>query len=241
MGAAPPKGLHEYCAIVTEDGSEIFHGPSRTWYGSRRRQSEGAFENGELHGLWFFWHADTTAGSKGRFENGKRQGEWHFYEQVGNRKRRHVQVHFKDDILHGEWKARPVAKLGIKPELYEVRGHYKNGRKSGVWVHYNENGDPDEEIEYAYGKRHGRATYWHSPRNKKEEGQYRYGKREGTWTEMENRVPRYRRGEYVDDKKHGPWREYAADGELLSTVIYASGEVTGSLEEPTAVSEGPPR
>jgi len=240
MGAAPPEGLEQYCAIIAEDGSEIPHGPARTWYGSRRKESEGAFKNGKMHGLWFFWHADRTPGSKGRFEDGKRQGEWRFYEQVGNGKRRHVYVHFKDDVLDGEWKAKRVVEIGVTPELYEVEGRYENGKKSGVWVHYDENGYRDEEVEYSHGKQHGRATYWYSPGNKKEEGQYRFGKREGTWTEMEDRVARYRRGEYVNDKKQGPWREYGASGELLGTVYYDSGEVVGSLEEPTAVSEGPP-
>ena len=58
---------------------------------------------------------------------------------------------------------------------------------------------------------------------------------------MEDGVPRYRSGEYVNDKKHGPWREYGADGELLGTLIYASGEVASSPEEQTAVSEPPPQ
>jgi len=237
MGAAPPEGLEQYCAIVAEDGSEVFHGPSRTWYGSKRKESEGAFENGKPHGLWFFWHADGSAGAKGRFENGKKQGEWRVYQPVGNRKRRHVYVHFKDDIEHGEWKARQVAELGVTPQLYEVEGQYKNGKKSGSWVHYDKNGDRDEEIEYADGKRHGRATYWYPFGNKKEEGQYRYGKREGTWTEMEKRVPRYRRGEYVNDEKHGPWREYGADDELLGTVTYASGEVVSDPPLPRKPAE----
>ena len=30
IGAAPPKGLEQYCAIIAEDGSQILHGPSRT-------------------------------------------------------------------------------------------------------------------------------------------------------------------------------------------------------------------
>jgi antitoxin component YwqK of YwqJK toxin-antitoxin module len=225
MGAAPPKGLEQYCAIVAEDGSEVFHGPSRTWHGSRRRESEGAFENGKPHGLWFVWHADGTPGAKGRFEKGKKQGEWRFYERVGKTKRRHVYVHFKDDVEHGDWKAKQVVELGVSPQLPEIKGHYENGKKSGVWVHYDEKGHPDERIEYAHGKRHGPATYWYPFGNKKEEGQYRDGKREGAWTEMEDRVPRYRRGEYVNDKKHGPWSEYGAEGELLGTVIYDSGEV----------------
>ncbi|MBW1686704.1 MAG: toxin-antitoxin system YwqK family antitoxin [Deltaproteobacteria bacterium] len=241
MGAAPPEGLEQYCAIVAEEGSEVLHGPSRTWYRPGTKESEGAFKNGKLHGLWFVWHADGTADAKGRFVDGKKQGEWRFYEQVGNGKRRHVYVHFKDDIEHGEWKARQVAELGVTPRLYEVEGHYENGKKSGVWVHYDENGYRDEEVEYAHGKRHGPATYWHPFGKKKEEGQYRDGKREGTWTEMEDGVPRYRSGEYVDDKKHGPWREYGADGELLGTLIYASGELASSPEEQTAVSEPPPQ
>ena len=58
---------------------------------------------------------------------------------------------------------------------------------------------------------------------------------------MEERVPRYRRGEYVTDKKHGPWREFGADGELLGTLTYASGEVVASLEEQKAVSDPPPQ
>jgi antitoxin component YwqK of YwqJK toxin-antitoxin module len=219
MGAAPPKGLEQYCAIVAEDGSEVFHGPSRTWYRPGQKESEGAFKNGKPHGLWFVWHADGTADAKGRFEDGKKQGEWRFYEQVGNRKRRHVYVHFKDDIEHGKWQARQVVELGVTPRLNEVVGHYKNGKKSGVWIHFDKNGHRDEEIEYAYGKRHGPATYWYPFGNKKEEGQYRDGKREGTWTEI---------GEYVNDKKHGPWREYGADGELLGTLTYDSGEVVSA-------------
>jgi antitoxin component YwqK of YwqJK toxin-antitoxin module len=230
-GAAPPEGLEQYCAIVAADGSEVLHGPARTWYGSKRKESEGAFENGERHGLWFFWHADTTAAAKGRFEHGKRQGEWRFYEQVGDGKRRHIYVHFKDDVRHGEWKQKHISESGVTPQLYEVEGHYENGMKSGIWVHYDEYGDPDEEVEYAYGKRHGRAIYWYSPRKKKAEGQYRYGEREGTWTEIEENVPRYRRGEYVNDEKHGPWHEYGADDELLGTVTYDSGEVV-SVSDP---------
>ncbi|NIU63802.1 MAG: hypothetical protein GWN66_25665, partial [Pseudomonas stutzeri] len=128
MGAAPPKGLEQYCAIVAEDGSEVFHGPSRTWYRPGTKESEGAFKNGKPHGLWFVWHPDGTPEAKGRFENGEKQGEWRFYERVGGTKRRHVYVHFKDDVEHGEWKAKRAVELGVSPKLYEVEGHYENGR-----------------------------------------------------------------------------------------------------------------
>ena len=44
----------------------------------------------------------------------------------------------------------------------EFKGSYKNGKKNGKWMYWNENGQKDSEINYKNGKKDGVETEWFS-------------------------------------------------------------------------------
>ena len=62
----------------------------------------------------------------------------------------------------------------------EVQGNYKNGKKEGEWVSYDDNGQLLGKGSFKNGKRDGEWAYYHDGQlwNK---GNYKNGKKEGEW------------------------------------------------------------
>ena len=73
------------------------------------------------------------------------------------------------------------------------RGSFKDGKKDGPWVNYNE----DEQLS--------------------SEGTFKDGKREGLWVWYYDNGQLSSEGTYKDGEKDGPWVNYNEDG----TVDYA--------------------
>ena len=63
----------------------------------------------------------------------------------------------------------------------KTEGYYKDTKRTGKWIWWNENGQKDSEIYYKDGKCDGKWTWWHDNCQKKLEGYYRNENRNGKW------------------------------------------------------------
>ncbi len=83
----------------------------------------------------------------------------------------------------------------------KLRGNLKDGKKTGMWYAYYENGVKQSENEYQYDILNGKsATFYPS-------GQLRYI------------------GYFKNGKKEGLWEYYSKEGELQKSVTFHKGKI----------------
>ncbi len=83
----------------------------------------------------------------------------------------------------------------------KLRGNLKDGKKTGMWYAYYENGVKQSENEYNYDVLNGKsATFYPS-------GQLRYI------------------GYFKNGKKDGLWEYYSKEGELQKSVTFRKGKI----------------
>lgn len=171
VGAAPPRGLEQWCEVRNEKGEAIKHGLWTIWYAEGKKKSEslmnkGAagrqerwFENGQMsdrleirgEGKTSFktWYENGQPKTEGAWEGKQADGRWTHW--------------FEDGKIESE-------------------GEYYRGMKIGIWTFRHANGEKKEEGDYISGEPNGRWVYWYDTGKKKAEGPYRRGKRVGLWT-----------------------------------------------------------
>ena len=91
------------------------HGYWVTYYANGHKRSEGRYIEGKKEGLWIQYHKNGNKASEASFRNGKNEGDYTAYYGNGNRK----------------WGG-PYRKHD---------GSSADGRKEGVWLCYEEDGE----------------------------------------------------------------------------------------------------
>ena len=82
-----------------------------------------------------------------------------------------------------------------------ILGEVKDGKVSGLWTKWYENGQKESEETFKDGKRDGLGTWWYENGQKKSEGKFE------------------------DDKKDGLWKSYYDNGQLKYEWNYKEGEL----------------
>jgi|GEM_PF-3425048 len=138
----------------------------------------------------------TRLSEKGFEKNGKREGRWQYYdinEELS------VEKDFKNGIQDGEWLAYEKGKI-------LTRGTFKNGKSTGLWTFYFDNG------------------------NVYETGLQIDNKREGLWKRYYETGEIFLVGKYINDKEDGIWKLFYKDGKTKSTWYYKDGRNIGLFQ-----------
>lgn len=156
--------------------NNVPHGMCRTWYEDGTLKSKGEFLLGKKFGLWQDWFPNGVLKTYCHYWNGKLQGEiflyypdgqiqatgpatrglrdglWTFYYQNGNLK--------KTTKLRGELQVGHCNSFHPNGKLHSVGSYDNQGRQTGWWEFWNEEGERVTSYQASKGNLHGPSIVW---------------------------------------------------------------------------------
>ena len=109
-----------------------------------------------------------------------------------------------------------------------VEGEWCEGKASGEWIYWHENGQKKGRGDYCDGKLHGKWTFWHENGQKDQEGSYSDGKRCGKWTYCYENGQKEAELEYHNGKLNGKITYWHKNGKKQVESEYLAGKVHGN-------------
>lgn len=152
-------------------------------------------------------------------------------------------LEYKDGIPNGEIKS------WLKKDVKQVEGFVDNGKKTGTWKLYFENGklkkqstyqndsENGEEIfwfengnlqkkgSYINGKLNGKYEWYFENGQKKQEGFFVNGKEDSTWSEWFENGKTKMVGHFINLEKNGNWTWWDVTGKITASKNYKNGLV----------------
>ena len=127
-------------------------------------------------------------------------------------------------------------------EQLRLQGSWEQGRRVGVFLRWDRDGNPTVRHEWKDGLEHGAYVAYHPDGNKAEEGRCELGSRIGEWTSWHANGNLERKGTYVQGKEDGEWTTYDEDGEIriaaqrpqVAAAAHAAEEVRALQREAVA-------
>lgn len=210
---------------------DVRNGKSMTWFKNGTPEQIANYVNGVPHGEVFEYYQDSILWSESEYIMGKRHGRYYqFHKKSGCPA---VESYYKNGLLDS------IRRIWneINCALIEEE-HYKNGKKDGEFVLYDQFGDTLSVHNYSNGILHGEYRLYYSKTTPKLEleikrvsgydqkkgievkGHYNQGKKDGYWQYGLQSNYQHREGEYDDDVMVGLWKYYDLKGRILMTQIY---------------------
>jgi antitoxin component YwqK of YwqJK toxin-antitoxin module len=186
--------------IIREDGNK--DGPWKDYYPDGKVKAEGNYDNGKQVGEWKYYHQNGRIEQAGRFsKQGKLEGTWKWYYETGTLAREeHYRNGLKDGLLTENDESGKTIEEGEYVDGLEdgswfeqlgdsyMRGHYQDGKRTGVWVHYYlfREGERTDSVvsfrgNFIEDNPDGKHVYYWESGQVKDEGMYVMGKKEGEW------------------------------------------------------------
>jgi len=206
-------------------------------------------KDGQKEGVWKEFYSDRTVKTEGTFRNDQRDGYWKEYSERGEllQTTKYVDGVYVED-------AEELSDLNVKESYYEkgkgegklkFRGTYREGKKQGTHIWFNEDGSIDSTKVYrngfliAEGKldisgmRMGFWKEYYYPTGElKSEGEYKLGYRFGDWKFYYLSGVEQEKGRYTDlGKTDGKWIWYYENGAILREETFRNGKENGPLVE----------
>ncbi|MBW1811352.1 MAG: hypothetical protein JRJ19_09270 [Deltaproteobacteria bacterium] len=110
------------------------------------------------------------------------------------------------------------------------QGEYKDGAKSGPWLEWHKNGKQALESFYQAGHLHGAWKTWAFKGGLTSEGTYQQGKIARTWTFWSEGGKELAKNE-LGEEGTGSWKKFSALGRLLEEGKYKAGKKDGKWKE----------
>jgi antitoxin component YwqK of YwqJK toxin-antitoxin module len=230
--------------------------------------SKGSYENDKRDGIWESYYDNGQLWSKGSFKDGNRDGIWEEYYDDGNLEYRRL---FKDGKLikklpiteseeskkgklfiprrlSGEnsrfiqWnKEQPIVdgvqinqfthngkKTGIWGEYYDngqlrYKGSFKDGEEDGIWEDYYKNGQLLSKQLFKNGLGDGIWESYHYNGQLDMRGSFKNGKEDGIWESYYSNGQLSSKGSFKNGKQDGIWENYYTNGQLEYRRLYNNG------------------
>jgi hypothetical protein len=108
------------------------------------------------------------------------------------------------------------------------KGEFKNGKREGIWIWENKNGQLNTKGNYKNGKEEGTWSTYYDRGHLSDKGDYKDGRKEGVWVSYWNETQLMSKGDYKNGKKEGSWVSYSNNGTLNKKYSgnYKDGEMT---------------
>lgn len=107
----------------------------------------------------------------------------------------------------GNWKV-----YYLKSEDLWQEGPFENGKRSGTWTFYDQDGNRAKTSQYSNGKRNGEEISYFSSGEWRAKGNYSDDKKTGRWQERNSpNSDCISEGSYGNGNKEGPWKECSTD------------------------------
>ncbi len=161
---------HEH---VATDGTWELDGPFHTYHSNGARRANGAYSAGLRSGPWTSWYEDGAAEARGAYLFGEREGVWIQRAPNGSIDRAKTGVYengeriteyvvdgvLSDAYGDGQLRERVTCRDGLRHGLATTwhpngarrsEGRYSDGRRSGRWTYWNEDGSVDPQLSGLY-------------------------------------------------------------------------------------------
>lgn len=140
--------------------------------------TKGSYKDGKGDGPWEYYFNNGQIGKKAYYEDGKEVGLWEEYDSNGVISDKTNYIDGKNEYIHEEyyknvliWKR--TYKNGVLDGLTEqfhgrdsdflpenegkllMTGHYKDGKKVGLWVNYHKNERLESKVNWKDGEQNG--------------------------------------------------------------------------------------
>jgi antitoxin component YwqK of YwqJK toxin-antitoxin module len=222
--------------VSYKDGKQ--NGIWERYYDNGQLDMRGSFKDGKLDGIWESYWNNGQLLYKGYYKNDKKDGIWESYHPNGKLNYRGSYKNDKliEELPLTESEQSKKGKLFIPRRLSGENSRFiqwnkeqpivdgerinqftHNGKKTGIWESYHNNGQLWSKGSYKNGKKEG---YWEYYDNGQliSKGLYKDGLRDGIWEYYWNNGQLNMRGSFKDDKRDGIWEDYYRNGQLESKV-----------------------
>ena len=108
-----------------------------------------------------------------------------------------------------------------------ILGEVNDGKVSGLWTKWYENGQKESEETFKDGKRDGLGTWWYENGQKKDEFTWKDGKVDGTWKWYRSNGTKMKEGNWKDSKLDGICIEWYENGRKKVKGINKDGRRDG--------------
>ena len=229
------------------------------------------YKNDKMNGMWEQYFHEGQLRAKGLYKDGKEDGVWEHYFPNGDLYSRYLYDNgevveklfmvetetpkkklFAPIGLSGEnsrwlkWnKEQPIKngepinqythdgkKTGYWEDYFDngqlkSKGSYKNGIKDGIWEDYFYNGKLESKGSYKNGIKEGIWEYYWDNGQLGSKGSYKNGKLDGYWEDYGGNGKLESKGSYKNGEKEGIWEYYWDNGQLYSKGLYVNGKEDG--------------
>ena len=204
--------------------------------------SQGAFQDGRLHGKWTIFDSKQRKVSEIEFVDGQRDGKAIFWYANGKPMR---EGNYRNGVINGEYFEWNVdGKLVMKETFQEgrklapkVEYHAANQKKSeGMYLHAKIvvkthddwwNAVLAEYTTQGKDEKHGRWTAWFSNGQKMVEGEYEHNLQVGEFTWWFENGQKRLAGSYQKGKQEGTWTWWHQNGQKSTQGQFAEGNPSG--------------
>ncbi len=196
------------------DERGLQQGPWKEFYPTGEIKAEGLYEMGKKIGGWKYYHQNGNKEQIGKYIKGKPDGIWKWYYESGN-------------ILREESfeKGVPIDEMREYSDSGKVitKGSYLDGEQDGFW--FVEDNDFREEGNYKVGVKYDEWKYYYLSTGKlQHKGKYVDGQENGKHIYYYDNGRICEEGEFIMGQKEGKWRHLDVEGNIISTILYKSGE-----------------
>ena len=242
---------------------------------------KGNYKDGNREDIWESYWDNGKLEEKGSFKDDLKDGIWEEYDISGNLVFKGL---YKDDelvkILPLNESETPKKKLFVPRRLsgenskwmdwnkmqpivdgIQINQYTHDGKKTGYWEKYYDNGQLDSKGPYKNGKREGYWEYYYDDGGLMSKGYFKNNEKDGIWEDyFGNGQLMYRSaydngindgiweayynngqlrntGSYINDNREGIWEFYNKDGKLEGKGLYKNGNMIKEL--PLTESETP--
>lgn len=200
-----------------KDGKPV--GNWKTYYPTGILKSEGSWSKGTLNGKWIFYTNFGDTSSVIEYNNGLKSGfsYEYFTDRIVKNYRNTIQAKYLyvNNTINGE------AMLYNMDGSISDRIHYKNGKKEGIAISY----DNDRIVTI---KRYRNDDIVERERlNRYSEN----GKKHGTWKEFYPDFHVQKEMNYSNGLLDGYYKEYDEKGNLLLAILYQDGKIVKTDSE----------
>mgnify|MGYP006281872019 CR=1 FL=1 len=228
--------------VNRKDGEGLKQGVWKEFYENGNLKNEMTYRDGMLHGYYKEYNDKGILTSTMLYDKGKI-----VEEDIDDDPEIDIENRYDSEgnlIFSGPYKK--GTPIGIHRE-YNRDGSVKNaiiyndqgdkvsegivttdGRRSGKWINYYDDGKIREEGEYNNNSKTGTWKFYDRDGNTVQTGTYRGGRPEGLWQWYYKSGVILREEEYYQGKRDGNFTEYSQDGEIISQGKYLDGEKNGS-------------
>jgi antitoxin component YwqK of YwqJK toxin-antitoxin module len=126
-------------------------------------------------------------------------------------------------------------KTGLWESYYEngqlwSKGLYENGLREGIWEFYYENGQLWSKVSFKDDKQDGIWEKYWSNGQLSSKGSFKDGNRDGIWEYYDENGQLSSKGSYNNDKYDGIWEYYYKNGQLWFKGLFKDGKKDGIWE-----------